>query len=394
MDSTINTSTSFEMIPTSSIAANPSASVAIESPMEVIACLERQVGELNLLVTQYQDASQNLPPDAHQKGLMPPSYSSCVHICTFKSSNGNTSCFASVHLCHVPPVTKAQEFHRQYVYHYAEIENDTKSIDAEMISRKMKSLEDAMRGLCGFDKSQSVRYEELCTFPEVELPPDYKIPKFEKFSGSRNPFFHLKIYCEKFIGVGNNEGIRIKLFNQSLTGKALEWYSKQDVTKWRTWNDLANAFVDHYKFNVEIALDRISITKLKPKSTECFRKYAIRWRDEAARRMVTMGGKTFTEVIKAGELIEDGLKTDRIASYTLSQFANRGYQTGSFGKKKEKEVMMLMTRGATSYNRQPPPGYPNSQYYVCNNLETFRSPRLMQNPRNNAPRPNFEKKPP
>ena len=55
--------------------------------------------------------------------------------------------------------------------------------------------------------------------------------------------------------------------------------------------------------------------------------------------------------------------------------------------------MMITTRGAASYNRQSPPGYPNSQYYVCNNQATFRSPRPMQNPRNNAPRPNFEKKP-
>ncbi|KAG5621988.1 hypothetical protein H5410_007206 [Solanum commersonii] len=106
-----------------------------------------------------------------------------------------------------------------------------------MISRKMKSLEDAMRCLREFDSSQSVKYKELCTFPEVELPPGYKIPKVDKFSGSRNPFFHLKIYCEKLIGVGNNEGIRIK----------------------------------------------ISVTKLKSKLTECFREYAIRWREEAAR---------------------------------------------------------------------------------------------------------------
>ncbi|WMV32275.1 hypothetical protein MTR67_025660 [Solanum verrucosum] len=110
--------------------------------------------------------------------------------------------------------------------------------------------------------------------------------------------------------------------------------------------------------------------------------------------MVTMGGKTFAEVIKDGEMIEDDLKTGRITSYTSSQFANRAYQTGFFGKKKEKEVMMLTTQEATSYNRQPPPGYPNSQYYVCNNQATFRSPRQMQNPRNNGPRPNFEKKPP
>ncbi|XP_015169739.1 uncharacterized protein [Solanum tuberosum] len=415
--------------------------------MEVIARLEQRIGELNFLVTQYQAASQNLPPDARQKGPMPPFFLASSelnqgdHFTTFQQTQSASLTHSTQDTPLVytfappkaptvthhspsmytyvtaPPVTNAQEFHRQDVNHYVEIENDAKSIDAEMMNRKMKRLEDAMRGLRGFDNSQSVRYEELCTFPEVELPPGYKIPKFEKFNGSGNPFFHLKIYCEKLIGVGNNEGIRIKLFNQSLTGKALKWYLKQNVTKWHTWDDLANAFVDHYNFHIEIAPDRISITKLKPKSIECFREYAIRWREEAARvhppmeesemityfiqaqdseyyeRMVTMGGKTFAEVIKAGEMIEDGLKTGRIVSYTSSQFANRAYQTGSLGKKKEKEVMMLTTRGNTSYNRQPPPAYPSSQYYICNNQATFRPPRPMQNHRNDAPRPNFEKKP-
>ncbi|KAG5584294.1 hypothetical protein H5410_044728 [Solanum commersonii] len=42
--------------------------------MEVIARLEQRIGELNLLVTQYQVASQNLPPDVRQKGPMPPSF--------------------------------------------------------------------------------------------------------------------------------------------------------------------------------------------------------------------------------------------------------------------------------------------------------------------------------
>ncbi|KAK4729644.1 hypothetical protein R3W88_022632 [Solanum pinnatisectum] len=56
--------------------------------------------------------------------------------------------------------------------------------------------------------------------------------------------------------------------------------------------------------------------------------------------------------------------------------------------------MMLMTRAVTSYNRQLPPGYLDSRYYVCNNQVTFYSPRPMQNPQNNAPHPNFETKPP
>ncbi|KAK4730952.1 hypothetical protein R3W88_023940 [Solanum pinnatisectum] len=259
MDSTINMVASSEMIPTPSVAANPSSSVVTESPMEVIAHLEQQIKELNLLVTQYQAAYQNLPPDARQKGPMSHSFPTSSelnqrdHFTTFQQTQSaslthSTQDTPLVYIFasqkaptithHAPPVytyvtapfvTKAYEFHRQDVNHYVKIENYAKSIDAEMMNRKMKSLEDAMRGLCRFDSSQSMRYEELCTFPEVEFPPGYKILKFEKF------------------------------------------------------NDLANAFVDHYKFHVEIAPDRIFITKLKPKSTECFREYVIRWREESAR---------------------------------------------------------------------------------------------------------------
>ncbi|KAH0658895.1 hypothetical protein KY285_027442 [Solanum tuberosum] len=141
MDSTINSIASSEMILTSSVAANPNVSVATESPMEVIARLEQRIDELNLLVTQYQVASQNLPPDVHQKGPMQPSFPTSSelnkgdHFTTFQQ-------IQSVSLTHstqdtplvytfappkaptvthhappvytnvtVPPVTKAQEFH-------------------------------------------------------------------------------------------------------------------------------------------------------------------------------------------------------------------------------------------------------------------------------------------
>ena len=63
--------------------------------------------------------------------------------------------------------------------------------------------------------------------------------------------------------------------------KALEWYSKQDATKWHTWDDLAKAFMDQHRFHAEITHDRISIRKLKQNAFELFREYAIRWRKEA-----------------------------------------------------------------------------------------------------------------
>ncbi|KAG5597104.1 hypothetical protein H5410_038336 [Solanum commersonii] len=143
MDPTINTVASSEMIPTPSGAANPSASVATESPMEVIARLERQIGELNLLVAQFQAASQNPPADARQKGPMPPSFLTSSelnqgdHFTTFQQTQ-SASLTHSTHntppvytftppkvptVTHhappvytyvtAPPVTKAQEFQRQ-----------------------------------------------------------------------------------------------------------------------------------------------------------------------------------------------------------------------------------------------------------------------------------------
>ncbi|PHU07338.1 hypothetical protein BC332_23827 [Capsicum chinense] len=151
-------------------------------------------------------------------------------------------------------------------------ENNPRMYPNETVNKKLKVLEDAMRSLWVLGSSQSVKHEELCAFPEIELPLGYKIPKFEKFDGPGNTFFHLKTYCEKLDGVGKNEGIQVKLFSQSLSEKVLEWNAKQDMTKWCTWDDLANAFEDHYKFYVNIIPDKISIAKLRQKSNENFRK--------------------------------------------------------------------------------------------------------------------------
>ncbi|KAG5617912.1 hypothetical protein H5410_017736 [Solanum commersonii] len=130
MDSTINTVFSPEIIVTPSITANPSASVATESAMEVITHLQQRIGELNLRVTQYQAASQNLPPDASQIGPMPPSdlltnsTQDTTLVYTFAPPNAPTVTHHAPPVytyVTTPPVTKAQKFHRQDVNHYVKL---------------------------------------------------------------------------------------------------------------------------------------------------------------------------------------------------------------------------------------------------------------------------------
>ncbi|XP_070008134.1 uncharacterized protein [Nicotiana sylvestris] len=118
---------------------------------------------------------------------------------------------------------------------------------------------------------------------DVELPEGYKPPKFEMFHGTGDPKVHLRTNCDKLVGVGKDEKIRMKLFIRSLTGDALSWYISQDPKKWSNWLNMASDFMDRFRFNIENAPNVFYLQNLKKKPTETFRKYATRWRSEAAK---------------------------------------------------------------------------------------------------------------
>ncbi|KAG5602348.1 hypothetical protein H5410_033718 [Solanum commersonii] len=84
--------------------------------------------------------------------------------------------------------------------------------------------------------------------PDVERE-GYKLPKFELFNGIGDPKAHLRMYCDKLVGVGRDERILMKLFMRSLTGEALSWYIEQDPRKWDEWVDMATDFMNRFGFN-------------------------------------------------------------------------------------------------------------------------------------------------
>ena len=52
--------------------------------------------------------------------------------------------------------------------------------EQDIIARKLKSLEQAMRNLQGIGDYRRVFYKDICMFPEINLPLGFKMPKFEK----------------------------------------------------------------------------------------------------------------------------------------------------------------------------------------------------------------------
>ncbi|XP_070010020.1 uncharacterized protein [Nicotiana sylvestris] len=183
--------------------------------------------------------------------------------------------------------------------------------------------------------------------PDVELSEGYKTTKFEMFDGIGDPRVYLRTYCDKLVGIGKDEKIRMKCFIRSLTGDALSWYISQDPKKWSKWVSMASNFMDRFRFNIENALDVFYIQNLKKKPTETFLEYATRWRSEAAKVrpsldeehmnkffvraqdpqyyeiLMVIENHKFSDIIKLGERIVEDIKKGMVMNYEALQATNK-----------------------------------------------------------------------
>ncbi|XP_070041494.1 uncharacterized protein [Nicotiana tomentosiformis] len=134
---------------------------------------------------------------------------------------------------------------------------------------------------------------------------------------------HLRGFCSKMRGAGRKDKLLMAYFSQSLSGA----YTRQDASTWYTWDDLAQAFARHFQYNIDIVLDRLSLTKIEKKPIESFREYGFRWREQAAQvnppmeedemveyflqaleptyfgHLISAIGKSFNDVVKIGGMV-------------------------------------------------------------------------------------------
>ncbi|XP_070013336.1 uncharacterized protein [Nicotiana sylvestris] len=240
-----------------------------------------------------------------------------------------------------------------YTSHFdlsAETKKPSKNLEQEKMFRKFKSLEQSFRDMQGLGGHVSVSYKDLYIFLYVQLPAGFKMLKFDLYGGHGDPVAHLRGFCSIMRGAGGKDDLIMAYFSQSLSDSVLEWYTRQDHGRWYTWDDLAQAFACHFQYNLEIIPDRLSLTKLEKKHSESFREYGFRWREQAARvdppmkesemvdyfmqalepayfsHLVSDVGKSFNKVVKIGAMVEEGLKSNKIMSYSAIKATTQAIQ--------------------------------------------------------------------
>ncbi|XP_070021440.1 uncharacterized protein [Nicotiana sylvestris] len=226
-------------------------------------------------------------------------------------------------------------------------ESDSKDSLIQNLAAELKRLTSRVQGVEDSKGVEGLNYEDLCVQLDVGLLEGYKPPKFEMFDGTGDPRVHLTMYCDKLVGGGRDEKIRMKLFMRSLKGDPLSWYISQDAKKWTSWVNMASDFMDRFRFNTENTPDVLYIQNLKKKPTETFREYATHWRTEATKvrpaleeeqmnrffvraqdpqyyeRMMLIEGQKFSDIIKLGERIEEGIKNGMVTNLKALQATNK-----------------------------------------------------------------------
>ncbi|CAN1132462.1 hypothetical protein LINPERHAP2_LOCUS7036, partial [Linum perenne] len=269
--------------------------------------------------------------------------------------------------------------------------NDQSKMASDLdLKAKWAHLEERLKVVEGTDSYSAVSASQLCLVPELVLPYKFKMPDFEKYGGTTCPKGHLAMYCNKMAGYVHDEKLMIHCFQNSLSGTALRWYMNLESTRIRKWQDLAEAFMKHYKHNQDLAPDREDLRNMEKKENESFREYAHRWRDRATevhpplseREMISIFFETlrapfynnmlgsiasnFSDLLIIGERIEKGIKHGKIESHE----SRRTTAT----KKKDEVHATFQENNGKKWSPLPKSNYTTS--YVAATMPTVQTPTV------------------
>ncbi|XP_050916833.1 uncharacterized protein LOC127132013 [Lathyrus oleraceus] len=233
----------------------------------------------------------------------------------------------------VPPlVVHTIPYNKENIYHAAPSKVVGVNERLEGFQDQFLEMKREINSLRGKDLFGKTAFE-LCLVPNVQIPPKFKVPDFEKYKGKSCPQSHLVMYARNMSTQTDNHQLLINYFQDSLTSAALKWYMGLDNAKIRTFNELGEAFICQYKYNIDMAPDKDQLCAMSKKDKESFKEYA------------KSAPSDFTEMVNMGMRLEEAVQEGRLtkevgASSHVKKFAN------NFSKKKESDVSVV------SYGRQ------------------------------------------
>ncbi|XP_050919093.1 uncharacterized protein LOC127136596 [Lathyrus oleraceus] len=93
-----------------------------------------------------------------------------------------------------------------------------------------------------------------------------------------------------------DDKLMIHYFQDSFSGAPSKWYLSLDHSRIRCFQDLSDAFIKHYKYNMDMAPDRRQLQSMFQHDKESFKEYAQRWREMASQVEPPLAEKELAEL--------------------------------------------------------------------------------------------------
>ncbi|KAL4301783.1 hypothetical protein GQ457_10G005190 [Hibiscus cannabinus] len=92
---------------------------------------------------------------------------------------------------------------------------------SNIADEKFKYLEERINALEGTNAFIGIGMMKLSLVPDLILPPNFKVPEFEKFDGTKCPNTHLTMFCCKMTRHEKDDKLLIDCFKDSLNRFAM-----------------------------------------------------------------------------------------------------------------------------------------------------------------------------
>lgn len=161
------------------------------------------------------------------------------------------------------------------LYHGPSIHSDAVEHAVQDQIQALSNKLNALQGKDIFGKNVG----EMCLVQNVRVPAKFKVPEFEKYKGNTCPQMYLVMYCINMDAYTDDDKLLIHYFQDSLFGAPLKWYMGLERSNIQNFLDLGEAFVQHYKHNLDMALDPTQLGSMSQKECASFKEYAQRWRE-------------------------------------------------------------------------------------------------------------------
>ena len=116
----------------------------------------------------------------------------------------------------------------------------------------------------------------------ANLPAHFRMPEIERYTGIGCPKIHLRLYSSVMRDHGLNEAHLIMFFPMSLSSVAQCWFASLNVSRHKTWDDLAQEFLRQFAFNTVIGISMRELEALRQRPEESVTSFISRWSEKIA----------------------------------------------------------------------------------------------------------------